>query len=124
MKTKFKTYTTRDEAEQRARYLQGRGYWTEIRKTPKGKYRLAWNKEPSVYKETGKRAKWITRVEQVGKAADKELGRGARGTGKSYGKHFARKTSDFDITKGNHPLIGQVYDDDWKPRIAQLPKAP
>ena len=113
MKTKYKTYTTREGAEQRAKYLRGRGYWTEIKTTPKGKYRLAWNKEPAVYQEKGNRAKLI-----------KGVGGASKSVGSAYGRHFARKTSDFDITKGNHPLIGQVYDDDWKPRIAQLPKAP
>lgn len=114
MKTKFKTYTTRDEAEQRAKYLQGRGYWTEIKTTPKGKYKLAWNKEPAVYAEKGKRAKLI----------DKTGGMASRSFGGAYSRHFARKESDFDITRGQHPIIGMVYDDEHMPKIAQLPKAP
>jgi hypothetical protein len=117
LKTKYKTFVTREEAEKKANYLRGRGYWTEIKTTPKGKYRVAWNKEPAVYAEKGKRAKLI-------EGASREIGRETRGIGKSYGRHFARSESDFDITKGHHPIIGQVYDEEHMPRIAELPKSP
>jgi hypothetical protein len=121
LKTKYKTYIDKEEAEKRANYLRGRGYWAEIKRTTKGKYRLSWNKESPVYEEKGKRANLISRASS---ATGKELGRETRGIGKSYGRHFARKESDFDITKGQHPIIGMVYDDEHMPRIAQLPKAP
>lgn len=50
------------------------------------------------------------------------MGRVIKSAGKAFGKHFAKKESDFSITSGKHPAIGMLYDSSHQPRIAQLPK--
>lgn len=111
MSGKVKRYTFDDihQAKNYADNLRRRGYWVDIKKMKSGKYRVSVAKENPMSEEKGERATKIR-----GGVKSKSIKRSMGG--------FMRSANDFDITSGQHPKIGDMYNGGDMPKIAQLPK--